>query len=284
MSIKTVQFPDGTQVPAIGQGTWYMGERNSNTAAEVRALQQGLDLGLTLIDTAEMYAEGGAEEVVGQAIQGRREDVYLVSKLYPHHAGGQKAVRACEQSLKRLQTDCIDLYLLHWRGSIPFEETISAMESLQQAGKIARWGVSNLDKEELQMLWSLPGGDKCMTDQVLYHAASRGIEYDLLPWCRERNVPVMAYCPLAQAGTLRHNVLGNHVITLLAEQRGVTPSQIALAWVIRQQGVIAIPKAVQSAHVQQNAAALTLELSEEEVRQIDRAFPAPRGKTALDIV
>jgi len=284
MKANTVQFPDGTTVPAIGQGTWYMGERNSDIRSEVKALQQGLDAGMTLIDTAEMYADGGAERVVGEAIAGRRDEVFLVSKVYPHHAGGTKAIAACEQSLKRLQTDCIDLYLLHWRGSIPLHDTVAAMEKLQQSGKICRWGVSNLDTDEMQALWKIPGGNECMTNQVLYHAAARGIEFDLLPWCEEHSVPVMAYCPLAQAGKLRHDVLTAPVMLDIAQARGVSSSQIALAWVIRSGNVIAIPKAVQPRHVKDNAAALTLSLTADEIVRIDAAFPAPRHKTPLDMV
>ncbi|MBU9820391.1 aldo/keto reductase [Rahnella sp. Lac-M11] len=284
MKAKTVQFPDGTSVPAIGQGTWFMGEQRSERRAEVDALKQGLDAGMTLIDTAEMYADGEAERVVGEAIAGRRDEVYLVSKVYPHHAGGEKAITACEQSLKRLQTDCIDLYLLHWRGSIPLHDTVAAMEKLQQSGKIRRWGVSNLDTDDMQELWKIPGGQECMTDQVLYHAASRGIEFDLLPWCEEHAVPVMAYCPLAQAGKLRHDVLDNPVMQKIAAVRGVSSSQIALAWVTRTRNVIAIPKAVQPQHVKENAAALALFLTDEEIAMINAAFPAPRGKTSLDMV
>ncbi|MFF6008914.1 aldo/keto reductase [Rahnella sp. R3(2024)] len=284
MKAKTVQFPDGTTVPAIGQGTWYMGERNSDLRAEVRALQQGLDAGMTLIDTAEMYADGGAERVVGEAIAGRRDAAFLVSKVYPHHAGGAKAIAACEQSLKRLKTECIDLYLLHWRGSIPLHDTVTAMETLQASGKIRRWGVSNLDTDDMQALWKIPGGQACMTNQVLYHAAARGIEFDLLPWCKEHGVPVMAYCPLAQAGKLRHDVLTSAVMQDIASARGVSSSQVALAWVTRTGNVIAIPKAVQPQHVKDNAAALTLSLTEDEIARIDAAFPAPNHKTPLDMV
>jgi len=284
MKAKTVQFPDGTTVPAIGQGTWYMGERNSDLRAEVRALQQGLDAGMTLIDTAEMYADGGAERVVGEAIAGRRDAAFLVSKVYPHHAGGAKAIAACEQSLKRLKTECIDLYLLHWRGSIPLHDTVAAMETLQASGKIRRWGVSNLDTDDMQALWKIPGGQACMTNQVLYHAAARGIEFDLLPWCEEHSVPVMAYCPLAQAGKLRHDVLTSAVMQDIARARGVSSSQVALAWVTRTGNVIAIPKAVQPQHVKDNAAALTLSLTEDEIARIDAAFPAPNHKTPLDMV
>ncbi|MBB6114254.1 diketogulonate reductase-like aldo/keto reductase [Rahnella inusitata] len=284
MKAKTVQFPDGTTVPAIGQGTWYMGERNSDLRAEVKALQQGLDAGMTLIDTAEMYADGGAERVVGEAIAGRRDAAFLVSKVYPHHAGGAKAIAACEQSLKRLKTECIDLYLLHWRGSIPLHDTVAAMETLQASGKIRRWGVSNLDTDDMQALWKIPGGQACMTNQVLYHAAARGIEFDLLPWCEEHSVPVMAYCPLAQAGKLRHDVLTSAVMQDIASARGVSSSQVALAWVTRTGNVIAIPKAVQPQHVKDNAAALTLSLTEDEIARIDAAFPAPNHKTPLDMV
>ncbi len=284
MKAKTVQFPDGATVPAIGQGTWYMGERNSDLRAEVKALQQGLGAGMTLIDTAEMYADGGAERVVGEAIAGRRDAAFLVSKVYPHHAGGAKAIAACEQSLKRLKTECIDLYLLHWRGSIPLHDTVAAMETLQASGKIRRWGVSNLDTDDMQALWKIPGGQACMTNQVLYHAAARGIEFDLLPWCEEHGVPVMAYCPLAQAGKLRHDVLTSAVMQDIASARGVSSSQVALAWVTRTGNVIAIPKAVQPQHVKDNAAALTLSLTEDEIARIDAAFPAPNHKTPLDMV
>jgi len=284
MKAKTVQFPDGTTVPAIGQGTWYMGERNSDLRAEVRALQQGLDAGMTLIDTAEMYADGGAERVVGEAIAGRRDAAIMVSKVYPHHAGGAKAIAACEQSLKRLKTECIDLYLLHWRGSIPLHDTVAAMETLQASGKIRRWGVSNLDTDDMQALWKIPGGQACMTNQVLYHAAARGIEFDLLPGCEEHSVPVMAYCPLAQAGKLRHDVLTSAVMQDIASARGVSSSQVALAWDTRTGNVIAIPKAVQPQHVKDNAAALTLSLTEDEIARIDAAFPAPNHKTPLDMV
>ncbi|KFD14262.1 putative aldo-keto reductase [Rahnella aquatilis CIP 78.65 = ATCC 33071] len=250
----------------------------------MKALQQGLDAGMTLIDTAEMYADGGAERVVGEAISGRRDEVFLVSKVYPHHAGGAKAIAACEQSLKRLKTDCLDLYLLHWRGSIPLHDTVAAMEKLQQSGKIRRWGVSNLDTDDMQALWKIPGGNACMTNQVLYHAAARGIEFDLLPWCEEHGVPVMAYCPLAQAGKLRHDVLTAPVMQEIAKTRGVSSAQIALAWVIRSGNVIAIPKAVQPQHVKDNAAALTISLTEDEIARIDTAFPAPKHKMPLDMV
>ncbi|MEE3649342.1 MULTISPECIES: aldo/keto reductase [unclassified Brenneria] len=284
MAMRDVSFPDGTKVPAVGQGTWYMGENSRTKDQEVKALQAGIDQGMTLIDTAEMYAEGGAEIVVGEAIRGRRDKVYLVSKVYPHNAGGGKAIKACEQSLKRLQTDHIDLYLLHWRGGIPLIDTITAMQQLQQSGKIGRWGVSNLDTDDMQELWSLDGGNACMTDQVLYHLASRGIEFDLLPWCRQRHVPVMAYCPIAQAGRLRDGLFADPVVNAIARQHAITPAQVLLAWVIRQPGVIAIPKASSEQHVKENAQVMDIVLQPDELALLDRAFPPPQRKQHLDVV
>ncbi|QOL14557.1 aldo/keto reductase [Dickeya dianthicola] len=281
---KQVIFPDGNAVPAIGQGTWFMGENAQRRGSEVSALQAGIDVGMTLIDTAEMYADGGAEEVVGEAIRGRRDRVYLVSKVYPHNAGGERAIAACERSLKRLQTDYIDLYLLHWRGGIPLVDTIDAMETLQQAGKIGRWGVSNLDTDDMEALWSCRGGEQCQTNQVLYHLASRGIEYDLLPWCQQHRLPVMAYCPLAQAGQLRHNLFTHPALVRVAQQRALTPAQVLLAWATRQPGIIAIPKASTLAHVNENAAALHVTLSPEDLAILDEAYPAPRRKQPLDVV
>ncbi|ACZ77018.1 aldo/keto reductase [Dickeya parazeae Ech586] len=282
--LKQVVFPEGRTVPAIGQGTWFMGESAQRRRAEVSALQTGIDLGMTLIDTAEMYANGGAEEVVGEALRGRRDQVYLVSKVYPHNAGGERAIAACERSLKRLKTDYIDLYLLHWRGGIPLTDTITAMECLQQAGKIGRWGVSNLDTRDMAELWSCRGGSQCQTNQVLYHLASRGIEYDLLPWCQQRQLPVMAYCPLAQAGQLRHDLLAHPAVVQVARQQALTPAQVLLAWVVRQSGVIAIPKASTLAHVKENAVALDVTLSPEQIAILDEAYPAPRHKQPLDVV
>jgi len=266
----------GTQVPAIGQGTWYMGEDPSRRAAEVAALQHGIEQGLSLIDSAEMYAEGGAESVVGAAIAGRRDKVYLVSKVYPHNASRRGVPAACERSLQRLGTDCIDLYLLHWRGQYPLEETVEAFERLIEQGKIRRWGVSNFDLDDLHELAS----PACATNQVLYNPAERGIEFDLLPWAREQALPIMAYCPLAQAGRLlRHPALAQ-----VAERHGATPAQVSLAWVTRTDGVIAIPKAVSPEHVRLNAEAAELVLSEDDLRLIDQAFPAPSRKQRLAMV
>ncbi|MEK5318773.1 aldo/keto reductase [Paenibacillus sp. FSL L8-0644] len=280
---SVITWTDGREVPLIGQGTWNMGEKASLRQEEVRALQLGFELGMLLVDTAEMYAEGGAEEIVGEAIQGRRDDVYLVSKAYPHHADRQGLAQACEASLTRMGTDYMDMYLLHWRGNIPLEETIEGMEQLREQGKIRSWGVSNLDKSDMEELWNLRG-EACAVNQVLYHAASRGIEYDLLPWSRANGVPVMAYCPIAQGGRLRRGLLEHPVMVDIAASHGVTPSQIALAWVIRDGDVWAIPKAVQESHVRENAAAASIRLTPEQLQQIDEAFPPPMRKQPLDMV
>lgn len=275
-------------LPAIGQGTWFMGEGLAPRRDEVRALQQGLELGLSLIDTAEMYAEGGAEEVVGEALVGRRDQAFLVSKVYPWNAGRDGAIAACERSLERLGTDYLDLYLLHWPGHIPLEETLEAFQRLQEAGKIRRFGVSNFDVDELAAFHGLPGGEACAINQVLYHLGSRGIDYALRPWMRERGMPVMAYCPLAQAGRLRRDLLSQPALLEVAGELGVTPAQVLLAWAIRaensQREVIAIPKAVQPTHVEQNARALEIVLNDETLARLEAAFPAPRRKLPLDIV
>ncbi|WP_448886666.1 aldo/keto reductase [Citrobacter telavivensis] len=284
MTDKQVVFDGGVVLPAIGQGTWYMGENPGHRQAEVSALRAGVDLGLTLIDTAEMYADGGAEEVVGEALNGLRERVFLVSKVYPWNAGGQKAIAACEASLRRLKTDYLDLYLLHWSGNFTFAETVEAMETLIAQGKIRRWGVSNLDVDDMQALWQVPGGRQCATNQVLYHLASRGIEYDLLPWCQQHQLPMMAYSPLAQAGRLRSGLLNHPVVNEIAHAHSASAAQILLAWVISHQGVMAIPKAASVEHVQQNAAALSITLSAQELAALEKAYPAPKGKTALDMV
>ncbi|PIJ51631.1 hypothetical protein BL250_03825 [Erwinia sp. OLTSP20] len=281
---KCVTFADGETVPAIGQGSWYMGEQPAERSKEIAALQQGLDLGLNVIDTAEMYADGGAERVVGDALNGRRHQAFLVSKVYPWNAGRDGAIQACERSLRRLKTDYLDLYLLHWRGNVPVEETRLAMETLVRQGKIRRWGVSNFDSQEMQMLWQIPGGEGCATNQVLYHLASRGIEYDLLPACQQHQMPLMAYCPLAQAGRLRNNLLQHPVLQQMACENHISVAQLLLAWVIRQQGVLAIPKASTPAHVAANAAALTVSLTPQEWARLDPHFPPPPQPLPLDIV
>ena len=266
----------GVSVPVIGQGTWRMGEDPHQRANEVAALQSGIELGLRLIDTAEMYAEGGAEEVVGEAIAGQRDRVFLVSKVYPHNASRKGIPLACERSLRRLGTDHVDLYLLHWRGQYPLEETVEAFERLREAGKIGRWGVSNFDVADLQELAS----PACATNQVLYNIEQRSIEFDLLPWWQQHNLPLMAYCPIAQGGELLTSPTLKHI----AIRHEVTPAQVALAWVLRQQGIIAIPKAVKLEHVRQNAQAAALKLDAEDLQAIDRVFCAPKRKHPLAMV
>jgi diketogulonate reductase-like aldo/keto reductase len=274
--MRTLPLPDGEPIPVLGQGTWGMGERASSRAAEVGALRRGLDLGLTLIDTAEMYGEGGAEEVVGEAVRGRRDAVFLVSKLYPHNASAQGTIAACERSLRRLGTDRLDLYLLHWRGAHPLAETVAAFERLRRDGKLRHWGVSNLDAEEMGELVAVPGGEACATNQVLYNPSRRGIEWDLLPWCRERGMPVMAYSPIEQGRLPTGGVLAR-----LARAHGCGPFQVALAWVLAQPGVLAIPKSAVLEHVEANAAALDVRLSADDLAAIDQEFPPPARKRPL---
>lgn len=283
MTARNILFC-GQSLPAIGQGTWYMGENATRRQQEVAALRAGIECGLTVIDTAEMYAEGGAEKRVGEAIRGLRDKVFLVSKVYPWNAGGKQLVSACEGSLRRLGTEIIDLYLLHWRGGFELAETVEGMQALIAQGKIRHWGVSNLDVDDMQELWSVEGGAGCAANQVLYHLASRGIEYSLLPWCQSRTVPVMAYCPLAQAGRLRSGLLADATVQRIAHDHLATPAQVLLAWVIHHHGVMAIPKAATIAHVEENAAALQLTLTAEDITRLERAFPAPETKIALDVV
>lgn len=274
--MRTLKLPDGEMVPVLGQGTWGMGESPGRRAAEVAALRHGLALGLTLIDTAEMYGEGGAEEVVGEAIAGHRDETFLVSKVYPHNASARGTVAACERSLGRLRTDRIDLYLLHWRGAYPLAETVAAFERLRRDGKIRHWGVSNLDAAEMVELAGVPDGQRCATDQVLYNPSRRGIEWDLLPWCRERGIPVMAYSPIEQGRLPTGGALGE-----IGRSRGCGPFEVALAWVLAQPGVIAIPKASKPEHVDANARTLGLELTADELAAVDRQFPPPRRKQSL---
>jgi diketogulonate reductase-like aldo/keto reductase len=276
---RTVALPDGTHVPALGQGTWHMGERAGAAKDEAAALRLGIDLGMTLIDTAEMYGNGGAEQVVAQAIDGQRDKIFLVSKVSPHNASRTGVSAACERSLKRLGTDRIDLYLLHWPGSHPLGETVAAFEALKAAGKIGDWGVSNFDVENMQALERIKAG-ACATNQVLYHPDSRGIEYDLLPWCEQHRMPVMAYSPIGQAGRLlRSAALGE-----VAKRHNATPAQIAIAWSLRHPHVISIPKAVDPAHVRQNATAGEIALTEADLAAIDAAHPPPRRKQSLGML
>ena len=277
--MKTVRLPSGEQVPALGMGTWMIGENRSVRAEEITALQRGIDLGMTLIDTAEMYGEGASEQLVGEAIKGRRERVFLVSKVYPHHASRTGTAAACERSLKRLGVDCLDLYLLHWRGGVPLSETVEAFERLQAQGKIRHWGVSNLDSPDMKELVEQPGGERVAVNQVLYNLSRRGVEWDLLPWCAERRIPLMAYSPIEQARLLRHP--GLHA---LAARHGATPAQLALAWLLRRDQVIVIPKASTRAHLEENFAALQCSLDAEIVAELDRLFPPPRRATPLEML
>lgn len=244
--MKTIRLPDGTTVPALGQGTWMMAEDRRVRSEEIAALRGGIDLGLTLIDTAEMYADGESERLVGEAIQGKRDQVFLVSKAYPQNASHDRLPRACEASLARLGTDRLDLYLLHWRGNVPLGETVDAMERLVEAGKILRWGVSNLDADDMEELVA-SGGEACATDQILYNLTRRGPEHDLLPWLAEHAIPTMAYSPVEQG-----RLLGHAGLCSLADELGATPAQLALAWLLARDNVIAIPKAGQVAHVRDN--------------------------------
>ena len=277
--LRSVTLRNGERVPALGQGTWHMGEDRRSAAEEAASVRLGIDLGMTLIDTAEMYGSGGAEEVVARAAEGLRDSLFIVSKVYPHNASRTGVVAACERSLKRLATDRIDLYLLHWRGSIPLAETLEGFQRLQRDGKIRHHGVSNFDRADMAEWAALQGGDTVAADQVLYNLTRRGPEWDLAPWCRERQVAMMAYTPLGTGG-----MLGNPALREIARQRGATPAQIALAWLLRQEGTIVIPKASRPEHVRENCGALDVRLTEQDLSAIDRAFPPPKGKSRLGML
>jgi diketogulonate reductase-like aldo/keto reductase len=282
--IRSLPLPSGRQMPMLGQGTWGMGEKRSEFAAEVAALKLGLDLGVTLIDTAEMYGEGGAEKVVAEAIAGRRDEVCLISKVYPHNASRRGAIAACERSLKRLKTEHLDVYLLHWRGEVPLGDTLEAFTELKQAGKILDYGVSNFDTDDMEEAAALAGGEAIATNQVLYNLMNRGIEWDLLPWCKgqgDQGIPVMAYSPFVSAPPALTRLLGNAMLKTVAERHDATPAQIALAWLLHRPGVAAIPKAVQPAHVRANRAAYDLALTADDLKDLDGAFPPPRKKVPL---
>ena len=277
--MKTVRLPSGDLVPALGQGTWNMGDDPSLRAQEIATLQAGLDLGLRLIDTAEMYGDGRTESLVGEAIGGRRDKVFLVSKVYPHNASRKAMTVACANSLRRLKTDRIDLYLLHWSGSVPLAETVDAFTRLQQAGQIRSWGVSNLDAAGMTELWSLPGGQQVQTDQVLYNLMRRGIEWDLLPWLRERSLPLMAYSPIEQGRLLRDRKLVD-----VAKRHGLTAAQAALGWLLAKDDVIAIPKTSSQTRLAENLHALTHPLDAAALAELDHLFAPPRGPVALEII
>ncbi len=277
--MRKTKLPSGEAVPVLGQGTWYMGDEPRRRAEEIASLRLGLDLGMSLIDTAEMYGDGASEKLVGEAIAGRRDEVFLVSKVLPGNASRNGTIAACERSLKRLGTDRIDLYLLHWRGRTPFAETIAAFEALQDAGKIRHWGVSNMDVDDMSEIARASGGDAMATNQVLYNLTRRGIEYDLLPQAQARGLPLMAYSPIEQGRLTEYSEVEE-----IADRHGVTPAQIALAWVLRQQGVIAIPKASTLSHVQENRAALEIALTAEDLAELDEAFQPPSGPESLDMI
>jgi diketogulonate reductase-like aldo/keto reductase len=276
-AVRTITLPSGEEIAVLGQGTWHMGEDLRRRADEIAALRLGFDLGMSLIDTAEMYADGGAEELVGEAIDGRQDEVFLVSKVMPQNATRRGTIAACERTLMRLGVDELDLYLLHWRGTVPLEETLDAFDTLIGAGKIRHWGVSNFDVDDLEELIALPGGEEVATNQVLYNLVRRGIEYDLLPWCKRNDVPIMAYSPIEQGRVLRHPA----VAAIAARHPGVTSAQVALAWVLRQDGVCTIPRAAKPAHVRENRATLDIGLTLQDLADLDRAFPPPTHKQPL---
>ena len=277
--LRYVTLRDGERVPALGQGTWHMGENRRHAAEEAAALRLGIDLGMTLIDTAEMYGSGGAEEVIARVANGLRDSLFIVSKVYPHNASRAGIVAACERSLKRLGTDRIDLYLLHWRGSTPFAETLEGFLRLERDGKIRHHGVSNFDRADIAEWSALKGGDAVAADQVLYNLARRGPEWDLVPWCREHRVAIMAYTPLGTGG-----MLGNPALAEIARRRDATPAQIALAWLLRRENTIVIPKASRPEHVRENRGALDIQLTTEDLTALDRAFPPPKGKSSLGML
>ena len=277
--MKTVSLPSGEKVPAFGLGTWNIGDTKSQRAEEIATLRAGLDAGATLIDTAEMYGDGRSEELVGEAIAGRRDEAFLVTKVFPHNASRKGLPAACERSLKRLNTDRIDLYLLHWRGRYKLKDTLAAFQSLTKDGRIKAWGVSNFDVGDMEELAALPGGTAVATNQVLYNLARRGIEADLLLWCRSRHIPIMAYSPVEQGRLVRDRALAR-----VAERHGATPAQIALAWLLRQDDMMVIPKATSLDHVRENRAALDIELSKADLAELDKAFPPPRGAQPLEML
>lgn len=278
-AVPTTKLPSGEAVPVLGQGTWTMAEDPALRRDEIAALRLGLDLGLTLVDTAEMYADGASEELVGEALAGMRDEAFLVSKVLPSNAGRRGTIEACERSLKRLRTDRIDLYLLHWRGGVPLAETVAGFDDLVRAGKIRHWGVSNLDLDDMAELASAPGGSAVATDQVLYNLTRRGTEHDLEPWCRERGIPVMAYSPVEQG-----RMLGHPVLARVGERHGATAAQVALAWILRRPGLIAIPKAGRPEHVRENRAAAGVVLTPADLADLDLAFPPPRGARPLEML
>jgi diketogulonate reductase-like aldo/keto reductase len=278
-TLPQVTLPSGERVPAFGQGTWHMGEDHRRATEEAAALRLGIELGLTLIDTAEMYGNGRAEEIVADAAQGERDRLFIVSKVLPYNASQKGIVEACERSLKRLKTDRIDLYLLHWRGSVPLADTLAGFARLQRDGKIRHHGVSNFDLNDMKEWVGLAGGETVAANQILYNLTRRGPEFELIPWCRERQIAIMAYTPLGQGRMLQDKALAE-----VAARHGASPARVALAWLLRQDGMIVIPKATQPEHVRDNRGALDLHLTADDLAVIDRAFPPPKGRSALGML
>lgn len=283
--MKFLKLKDGIQIPRLGQGTWYMGDDPRRRPEELAALKAGIGKGMTLIDSAEMYGDGRAESLVGELVPAyARTSLFLVSKVYPHNADRRHIFTSCEASLRRMNAESLDLYLLHWRGSVPLEETVLCMEELIERGMICRWGVSNFDTDDLEELFRIKGGENCAVNQVLYHLGSRGVEYSLLPWMESHGLPLMAYCPLAQAGALRWGLLSHPVVLELAGNHGASPIQILLAFLLTRKNVFAIPRSGRPEHTLENAGAAEIELTQEELDRLDHAFPPPRHKTYLDMV
>lgn len=280
-----IKLKDGTLLPRIGLGTWLLGDKTECRQQEIEALQAGIDMGMKVIDTAEMYGQGRSEQLVGQAISKYdREDIFLVSKVFPYNAGRQSIGKSLRQSLNFLNTEYLDLYLLHWRGSIPLRETVECMEELAAEGKIRRWGVSNFDVDDMEELINIPGGENCAVNQVLYHLGSRGVEYDLLPWLEQHDIPLMAYCPLAQAGDLREELLGSPELQDIADKYQISVVQLLLAFVLQKKNVFAIHRSGKKEHVLSNWEVRNLILEQEDLQVIDEVFPAPKRKVPLDVV
>lgn len=279
-NIPQITFPDGTQVPAYGQGTWHMGETRTRFADEAAALKLGIDLGITLIDTAEMYGNGVAEEIVAEAAKGRRGNLFIVSKVLPYNGSQRGTIDACERSLRRLKTDRIDLYLLHWRGSHPFAETLTAFDRLKRDGKIRYHGVSNFDRRDMEEWVKHGGGEAVASNQILYNLTRRGPEWEVIPWCRQHNISIMAYSPIEQGRMLGEKALAE----VASRHNGATPAQVALAWLLRRDGMMVIPKASKKEHVRENFGALDLQLTDQDLADLDNAFPPPKGRTALGML
>jgi diketogulonate reductase-like aldo/keto reductase len=276
---RDVTLPKGETVPALGQGTWQMAENSSKRSNEIEALRLGVELGMTLIDTAEMYGDGASEKLIGEALSGERDKLFLVSKVYPHNASRTGVIQACERSLRCLNTDRLDMYLLHWRGSVPLEETAAAFEELRRAGKIRHWGVSNFDTDDMEELFAVPDGSNCATNQVLYNVTRRGPEFDLIPWMNKHRMPLMAYSPIEQG-----RLPASGVLQRIADRHGASVFQIALAWLLQKPNVIAIPKASSPDHVRDNHKALEIALSADDLQEIDAEFPPPKGKQPLEMI